>query len=125
MDRERRILSRLPKHPNIASLQDRFEDDDYIYLVLEYCPSDLYDAITRYRHFPDDVVREVSMKIVDALLHCHDNGVFHRDLKPENILLTEDFGVKLSDFGLSTDEAYPTADAGCGTTRYLSPACLE
>ena len=43
-------------------------------------------------------------KIATALYFLHSYGIAHRDLKPENILLsdeTEEFNIKLVDFGLS------------------------
>ena len=35
-------------------------------------------------------------QIIDAVDHCHKNGVYHRDLKPENILIDEDNNIKIS-----------------------------
>ena len=49
------------------------------------------------------------IQILDAIIHCHVNGVLHRDIKDENILLsrkTDDikggFEAKLIDFGCGT-----------------------
>lgn len=33
--------------------------------------------------------------------YLHKRGIAHRDLKPENILLTDDFHIKIIDFGTS------------------------
>ena len=35
-------------------------------------------------------------QILDAVDHCHKNGVYHRDLKPENILIDEENNIKIS-----------------------------
>jgi serine/threonine protein kinase len=39
--------------------------------------------------------------IVAGLAWCHAKHIVHRDLKPDNLLVSEDWQVKISDFGLS------------------------
>ena len=41
--------------------------------------------------------------MLDAIEYLHSTaGVVHRDLKPENLLLSNDYKLKIADFGLST-----------------------
>jgi serine/threonine protein kinase len=57
-----------------------------------------------------------------AVQACHDRGVSHRDIKPENFMITERNGkvvVKLSDFGLATNEI-ESRDLDCGSAPYMS-----
>ena len=77
-----------------------------MFLFLEKCSLDLYDAIISRNGFPSPVVKEVFVQLIDALMYCHSKGVYHRDIKPENVLISADFTVKFTDFGLSTTDSW-------------------
>ncbi|RUP44202.1 kinase-like domain-containing protein [Jimgerdemannia flammicorona] len=124
--REIALHSKVSCHSNVVTLEKVIETSDCIYVVLEYCrEGDLFFTITEKGGFvgDDKAIKRVFMQILDAVLFCHDNGIYHRDLKPENILV---FGggktVKLADFGLATTETH-SSDYGCGSTFYFSPEC--
>jgi serine/threonine protein kinase len=111
-------------HPNIVSMFKMWEDQDCIFVVLEYCPEgDLFSNITeRGRYVSNDaLVRQAFLQILEAVEHCHRLGIYHRDLKPENILVSDNGEkVLLADFGLATTDP-ESEDHGCGSTFYMSP----
>ncbi|KAJ3406097.1 hypothetical protein HDU80_000173 [Chytriomyces hyalinus] len=122
---EAEVMKSMDPHPNVIQLLATVEDADCLYLIMEYCELDLYEAITQQGGFPEDVVKEVFVQIADAVLHCHNSGWFHRDLKPENCLIsTANYKVKLADFGLTTAEEWST-ELGCGSVRYMAPECFD
>jgi serine/threonine protein kinase len=91
---------------------------------MEYgAQGDLYSAITEKDLYCGDhaLIRNVFLQLIDAVIHCHENGVFHRDLKPDNIMVFDGGKtVKLADFGLATTDT-SSRDYGCGSTIYFSP----
>lgn len=95
-----------------------------MYLILEYCESDLFDSIVTGVYEEHKALR-LFAQLATSIQYCHDNGIYHRDLKPENILVTSEINphVRLSDFGLSTSDKY-SSEFGCGSVRYMSPECL-
>ncbi|KAA6354266.1 MAG: putative NEK/NEK6 protein kinase, partial [Streblomastix strix] len=70
---------------------------------------------------------EIVCQIAQSVQQLHANNIIHGDIKPENILLTEDFKVKLADFGLSRKlrEGKQYTMGRGGTTFYLSPELLQ
>jgi len=106
------LLRRLD-HPNIVALQDVYENENEIQIVMECCKGgELYDVIqnSRTRNFLESYgeqsVAYIVKQLLSALEYIHSRGVIHRDVKPENILLvsketTSKMEVKLSDFGLA------------------------
>ncbi|KAJ3318606.1 hypothetical protein HDU76_000783, partial [Blyttiomyces sp. JEL0837] len=119
------VMKAVEGHDNIVKLLATVEDEESLYLIMEYCELDLYEAITQQSGFPEDVVKEVFGQIADAVIHCHSKGFYHRDLKPENCLIsTRDYRIKLTDFGLSTSDNWST-EMGCGSVRYMAPECFE
>ncbi|KAA6357758.1 MAG: putative serine threonine-protein kinase nek2 [Streblomastix strix] len=97
------------------------EDIHRAYLVLEYCSGgDLRKYINNMKKSGMEISPKKCYQILgqigSSLNQLHMNRIMHMDLKPENVLLTEDFMVKLSDFGLSRQlqvgREYLTAHGG-------------
>ena len=70
---------------------------------------DLFDYLNQAGPIREPIVRDLFIQILDAIIHCHNNGVLHRDIKDENILLSKKnddakcaFEAKLIDFGCGT-----------------------
>lgn len=103
--REVEIMRHLPKHPNIVSFREAYEDRDAVHLVMELCEGgELFDRIISKGHYSERAAAMVTKTILEIVKVCHDHGVIHRDLKPENFLFadaSESSQLKAIDFGLS------------------------
>ncbi|KAI3449972.1 hypothetical protein Pfo_006637 [Paulownia fortunei] len=103
--REVEIMKRMPKHPNIVTLKDTYEDDSAVHIVMELCEGgELFDRIVARGHYTERAAALVMRTIVEVVQMCHQQGVMHRDLKPENFLFAnkkETSTLKAIDFGLS------------------------
>ncbi|KAJ3122802.1 hypothetical protein HK098_002455 [Nowakowskiella sp. JEL0407] len=124
---EARFLTKLSPHPNIVVLHKVLHDEEYMHLVMEFAPSDLFEFVADVDFLDDETIKDLFLQIVSAVKHCHNNGVYHRDLKPENILVApmtvSTYQPKLTDFGLATHDSV-SSEFGCGSVRYLAPECL-
>jgi serine/threonine-protein kinase Chk2 len=125
------ILKRL-NHNNIISIEDVYETDEYLYLVLELVTGgDLFDKIVslKAKTFGEARTRQIFHQMLQATNYLHEQNIVHRDLKPENILLSdssESAIVKLSDFGLSRIVGEGSfMKTLCGTPQYLAPEVLS
>lgn len=134
------LHERVTGHSNLVKLHHTFETPEWLFLVMEYCDGqDLYFWLTQNNDATDpysrrnltererlELVKQVFDQILDAVGHCHDNGIAHRDLKPENFIVTvsdkNKVQVKLTDFGLATDEV-ESSDFDCGSKPYMSYEC--
>ena len=95
---EKQCLIQL-KHPNIIKMNKAFQDDDFLYFVLEYCPNrDLGGLINCLSKFNYKLAQFYSAEILSAIIYMHKEGIYHRELKPENIGLDEFMHLKLFDF---------------------------
>ena len=127
-DREIRLHYQASHHSNVVSMEKIVDLPDCTFVVLEYCPEgDLFSKITDEGDYigKDQKAKAVFLQVLDAVRHCHANGIYHRDLKPENVLVMDDgWTAKLADFGLATQD-YITSDFGCGSTFYMSPGQIN
>lgn len=88
---------------NIVKLVDKFESPEKIYLVLEYIEGTTLKKLIQSppSNLDEDKLKEIILKIAEAINYLSMLGILHRDLKPENIMVTQDLQIKIIDFGLS------------------------
>jgi serine/threonine protein kinase len=102
--REVNAAGRLSGHSHVVDVYDAGTlGDGRPYIVMEYCgEGSLADALRRNGVMSPARVRDIGIKIADALAAAHSAGVLHRDIKPANILVNRYGVVGLSDFGLAS-----------------------
>lgn len=101
--REAGAAGRLSGHPGIVTVHDAgILEDNQPYLVMELCPGGSLSKWLNPENRPgQERVRDVGVRIADALAAAHARGVLHRDVKPANILINAYDNPGLADFGLA------------------------
>ncbi|MCA9167618.1 MAG: protein kinase [Planctomycetales bacterium] len=137
---EATLLAQLGDHPNIVTIYDLGESDQFSFIVSQYVASgSLRELLARNAGHPLSMTRaiEIAAETCAALAHAHERGILHLDVKPGNIWLMDGGQVKLGDFGLARTwsmeqfapggEAFERGDESlshhkaAGTPAYMSP----
>jgi serine/threonine-protein kinase len=120
-------------HPNLITIFDSGEDDDYFFQVMQLVEGqDLAQLLKKLRRHPVPARRLLPMEhvlrlineVLAGLSYAHDSGVIHQDLKPANILIENRNGRALiADFGIAKAKQaeYLARGIVVGTPIYLSP----
>lgn len=125
-------------HPNVIRLKGVDFECEYIkssgkvvtvvLIVLELATGgELFELLAAAGGFEETVARTYFRQLIDVVSYCHQHGVAHRDLKPENLLLTNDFQLKLADFGMASAFTFTNkfTFTQCGTRGYMAPEMLQ
>ncbi|GFR49803.1 hypothetical protein Agub_g11743 [Astrephomene gubernaculifera] len=112
-------------HPHVVSLHAAFLDaSSRIVLVQEWAARGDLFHITRQlggRMTEVQVAELVLRPFLEALAYLHAHGICHRDIKPENILFTDQWVLKVADFGVSINLSEERAVTRAGTVDYMAP----
>ncbi|CAK7346370.1 unnamed protein product [Dovyalis caffra] len=97
---ERNLLAEVDSNC-IVKLYCSFQDDDFLYLIMEYLPGgDMMTLLMRKDTLTEDEARFYVGETVLAIESIHKHNYIHRDIKPDNLLLDRYGHLRLSDFGL-------------------------
>ena len=114
-------------HPNIVKLVDFQEQEDGLFLIMEYIEGKQLNDYISFDSgpIPEDDLIPMFLQILSAIKYAHSKGLVHRDIKPANVLITPEGDVKLLDFGIaqqsSEDSGLTKTGVQVGTVSYMSP----
>lgn len=97
---EANILKQLA-HPNIVRYIEHFEENETVYLVMEYCQGETLDQYIKNQAplIFSDFLKKTILPLLRTLQFVHEQGMIHRDIKPKNIMIEKDGNPKILDFG--------------------------
>ena len=87
-------------HPNVISLYNVFNDEDYQYLVMEYCSK---GTIAQQGKLAPEKFIYYAKQMLEALVYCHSRDISHFNIKPENMLIDQYDHIKLCDFAVAQE----------------------
>ena len=134
---EARIASGI-QHPNVAQILDLGEQDDVLFIVMEWVDGDSLAKIRkllakRDAKLPIGIVLRVIADACGGLHAAHelrdDRGepleIVHRDVSPHNILLSSSGAVKVIDFGIAKAQNRLQGETRTGIVKgkvqYMAP----
>lgn len=114
------------QHENIVNLLDFVENEDGLFLIMEYVDGAPLDELLKANSIPEDQSLEIISSVLEGLKYAHKKGIVHRDIKPSNILInSENMSPKILDFGiakmLGTDNSMTKTGTQMGTVYFMSP----
>ncbi len=132
---EARVASRII-HPNVVQILDLGEQDDVLFLVMEWVDGESLATFRRMvpdQRMPLPVALQIVIDVCAGLHAAHtlcdeENkplGLVHRDVSPQNILIGYDGVVRITDFGVAKVAGRTGETTSLGRTRgkppYMSP----
>ena len=123
---ETNLMQKL-NHPNITKILEMFEDDKFIFIIMEYINGgNLFSFVKKRRKLPEKIAKILYKQIILGIKHIHSKNIVHRDIKLENILIDLNNTVKICDFGIGVilDSENQLLYDQCGTPMYMAPEIL-
>ncbi|KAK6321183.1 hypothetical protein J4Q44_G00081590 [Coregonus suidteri] len=117
------------RHSNILGLLDATFFEDWLWILVEFCPGGALDDIMLEleRGLSEQQISEVCCQTLQAMSYLHQHHIIHRDLKAGNILLTMEGHVKLADFGVSAKNTHTLQKRATfiGTPYWMAPEVIQ
>ena len=113
-------------HKNILLIENIIFEKDFIAVILEFCEEgDLLTFLKNHHNIPRDLLIYIYWQILEGMKYLHNKKISHCDLKLDNILLTNDYIIKIADFGCAFEEGLPFHHIIQGTLFYLPPEVIS
>ncbi|KAJ8904932.1 hypothetical protein NDN08_001445 [Rhodosorus marinus] len=124
--REVAVLCAL-NHPNILRFMGACTQPPNLIIVTEFCArGTLFDYLHKENQKPPwALYKKMALDLCQGMMYLHSSNLLHRDLKSSNLMLSNNFDIKVGDFGLTrVQQSFGPMTGQCGTFQYMAPEVL-
>ena len=108
--------------PYFVKMIDHFSNEDYEYVVLEFCEGGTLTDYYKKNKLKLDEILEIVYQVGIGVEYLHRIGITHRDMKLDNVLKMGS-NYKIADFGFATEKSVLATCLGTG--YYMSPELVR
>ena len=95
-------ISQINDNQYSEMIYNNYKCSSFSYLIMEVAENgDLFDFIEISGALPEKISRYYFHIVMEVIDYLHSNKIAHNDIKLQNLLVTDDFNIKLADFGLA------------------------
>eukprot|EP01104_Vermistella_antarctica_P006481 TRINITY_DN17181_c0_g1_i1.p1 TRINITY_DN17181_c0_g1~~TRINITY_DN17181_c0_g1_i1.p1 ORF type:complete len:353 (+),score=70.47 TRINITY_DN17181_c0_g1_i1:311-1369(+) len=116
------------RHPNIVLFIGVSRTEQGVHIITEYVPRGDLRKVIKNPEIKLDWISKIKMAIdvSRAMAYLHSRKIVFRDMKSKNLLVTDDWRIKMCDFGFArvTSGAASRPMTMCGTEEWMAPEVL-
>lgn len=118
------------KHPNLVAIRhfDVCREQHKAFLIMDWLEGLPLEELLYRQVIPTEMALHFAKQLVDAVRHCHAQGIVHGDIKLANIIISPANHLTLFDFGISRQIYQPVSARqvvrAC-SCRYAAPELFE
>lgn len=115
-------------NPYFVHLHQYYKFDSSVYLLMEYCPSNLEKLILETDNVTENMLKDYIRQVVNAVKACHDNNIYIGDFTLSNFLIDNHGSIKINFLGLKHIVNAPNDNLPMNmisTNFFLPPELLE
>lgn len=102
-------------HPNIVNIYDIGKTADFDYMAMEYVQGKDLEKVLQTTKLSISSIIKIARQLCQVVAFVHSKGILHRDIKTSNVLVSENFNIKLTDFGIAKKDNSEVAMTQAGT----------
>lgn len=104
-EQEAKMMMSVLRNPYIVGVYDHFKEGSFRYFVEEYVDGMALDnVIKKQKTLSPQLAILILKDVCIALNFAHSKGIVHRDIKPGNVLISKQAAIKLTDFGIASNQ---------------------
>lgn len=115
---EVKITRELSNRPQFLKFYGSFRVDKELYIIMEYIEWNLMEVMSS-KPIPELAQIKITNQLLEGFAFMAQKRIYHRDIKPQNMLVTEDFNIKIIDFGITAFDQNPNVTTSAHDPKYF------